>query len=144
MRQSFPRLPPGSTVEGALAFFQNIMDTIRSSRFAGRQAPQGRTRAATYYPERQDGRVYGPMTQAEWNRQMGNRWGFNARGQPDLPSYQLPPYYQYPPAARNAASPPPAAPPAPDDQGSIDYRYPYLTPNYNNGMGPLQQWEMPR
>lgn len=142
MNNQFPPLPVGTNLEGALAFFQHVMDTIRSSHFQGRQAPQGRTRPVTYYPQRQDGRVFGPMTQAEWTRQLGNRYGFNARGEPDLPTPMLPTYYQ--PAARNVAPQVPVTAPGGDEQPGIEYQYPYLTPNYNNGMGPLPSWAMPR
>lgn len=141
-------MPQGFTQEAAIQYLSQLLSQRMQERMqrAGPAAGRAYGRAYDIWAQRaspqaisaRPPRPYGPSSD-EWIRFLGNRYGFNASGQPDVPSYQLPPMYQRLRAA--AAAPTDAVPFSWEEQRSIDYKYPYLTPNYNSGYGPLRSWE---
>src|SRR5262245_43571968 len=120
------QISPGFGYEHAIATLSSMLDNLRSQQFRSRSRAASRDYSVAYSNwAARNSAPYGPRTLAQFNREMGNRYGFNARGEPDLPTPMLPPSYARPPGTAPTPEPTYAS-----DERTIDYRYPYQIPNY--------------
>lgn len=133
-------LPNNFTQQGAIQYLMQVLSQMQQSRLQRAGSSAARSYGASFNSwMNQRPQQYGPSREG-WTRFLGNRYGFNARGEPDVPSYQLPGVYQRlrarPEEQRTMFDQ--------SEEGNIAYKYPYLTPNYNSGYGPVYSWEMMR
>jgi|SRR5262245_4100204 len=123
------QISPGFGYEHAIATLSSMLDNLRSQQFRSRSRAASRDYSVAYSNwAARNSAPYGPRTLAQFNREMGNRYGFNARGEPDLPTPMLPPTYAR--ARAPGTAPVSALSYEGADERTIEYRYPYQIPNY--------------